>query len=66
MNIPPIDYLIAFAIAIFTAIGFHEYAHGFKSVDGLEVGELIANLQIGVHLIIHCALSRHQSLDGSN
>ena len=27
MNIPPIDYLIAFAIAIFTAIGFHEYAH---------------------------------------
>ena len=27
MNLPPIDFIIAFGIAIFTAIGFHEYAH---------------------------------------
>ena len=27
MNLPPIDFIIAFGIVIFTAIGFHEYAH---------------------------------------
>ena len=26
-NMPPIDFLIAFGIVIFTAIGLHEYAH---------------------------------------